>query len=230
MFHWIVVLLLAIPVYGGETLDSVSQSLSKAWSSVNSLSFRTELITTSRENGVERISKSSSICNLRREGGKWLVRLEDAATSLIPSGNVSVRVKSLTVYDGTTVFLLSQNDEAPKTCTRMKVKDNWSDKFDEWKGLQELQSKFQTRWLPDETIDGVEAYVLEATKPDSKAVLRYWYDKKSGIFLRLTWQSGDGKLTTEMKRSRIEINQAIDPKEFVFTPPPGVPVEERSFK
>jgi hypothetical protein len=102
--------------------------------------------------------------------------------------------------------------------------------------LREMPNQFENLTLKDpETIDGQEVYVFEGTIPKApggggggmsldfnKATIKV--AKSDGIMRQLAMSSDAMEMLMSFKN--IAVNPAIDDAEFVYTPPPNVPVKD----
>ncbi len=95
--------------------------------------------------------------------------------------------------------------------------------------FKQAERIFDTKLLPDETVDGKPVYVIEMT-PKTDALKRRvgrtlsYYDKKTGLSIKTLVYNGLGTVMTTTIMTDIRINGDLSPDRFVFKPPAGVTV------
>jgi outer membrane lipoprotein-sorting protein len=212
-----------------ESLEQVDAQLIEARKGVASMKYDIEIATVSDSKGNLSISTSIGTVELLRKGEKWLVRSEEKIMSSMKPGNVEVRGESTTVYDGEMLYTLMAADFGPKSCSKMKVPERWSDAYDERANFENLKTHHELKLLPEDVINDVPVYVIEAKRKTAPFVpYRHYYSKQSGVCMGLNVKSADGKFTQKMSVKNLKINPEIKADRFIFTPPPGVKVEDRT--
>jgi outer membrane lipoprotein-sorting protein len=227
----ILVLVLAGVACAEETLDQVYARLAEARKAVTSMSYEVEGTMVADNKGNLSISTSIGSVELLRKGDKWLVRIEDKLVSSRKPGNVEVRGETTTVYDGEMLYSYSfmAIDGGMKSCSKMKVPERWSDAYDERADFEKLKAHHELKLLPDDFSNDVPVYVIEAKRKIAPFVVyRHYYSKQTGVWMGSTAKSADGNASEKISRKNVKINPELPAERFIFTPPPGVTVEDRT--
>lgn len=95
--------------------------------------------------------------------------------------------------------------------------------------LEALSQGFDAKQLPDDTVLGRRAHVLELVPKVPKeagpvAKITTWLDAETLLQLGADVREGAGQLLMTWRFVALEVNVEIAPSEFSFTPPPGVRV------
>ena len=97
-----------------------------------------------------------------------------------------------------------------------------------------LRKKGELRLLPDAEVDGKPAFVVEVKpKPEEQkgapvpiSTIRVYLAKETGIQVKSEFLDAGNKPFTTVYYTGITLNAEVDPSRFVYTPPPGVEVED----
>jgi len=93
----------------------------------------------------------------------------------------------------------------------------------------ENMKNYELKLLPEEKISGNEAWVIEGTPKDAAMKAQQgrvvsWYDKKTGLPLKMAVYTPDGKALSTTTFSDIKVDEKVSPGMFKFEPPAGVQV------
>lgn len=124
------------------------------------------------------------------------------------------------VFDGQHLFLLNQQFEYQKV-TKAKYDPARVLHFGGKNLFDSIVAESKVRLLPPESVDGREAVVLEEKPLDGSAVIRHWFDKETGMRIRLTEVGADGTQRLTLSTSDVNTAPEFAPDRFVFTLPDG---------
>ena len=209
-----------------ETVEEVGKKITAASEKLNSFSAKTKMVSEMKQEGFSMVSTSEGTTEMLRKGGDFLMRTESKGVSETSiGGNVTKQESSnLMIADGSFAYSISEA-AGIKSAQKMKLTKPDVDPFKAWRGTAELKV------LPDSSLDGRAAWVIEATPKSDQAgqgknVIHY--DKESGQMIKMVAYTPDGKPMATMTYSDIKLNDKISPERFVFTAPPGVEVQDLS--
>ncbi|HLX59943.1 MAG TPA: hypothetical protein VKX17_01555 [Planctomycetota bacterium] len=204
-----------------ETLDGVEKAISEKFDKLTSASYDMEMKADMSQAGFSMTMLSNTKYEMAKDGDKWKIRME-SKTSQNMNGTKSDST-SLMVVDGQTAY--SMTDTAGQKMV-MKMKPDAYTKGAGGKGMiQSLKESGDVSVLPDETVDGQAAYVLEVkSKTPGASAMKYYLSKENGMTVQMLTLGADGKTTGTTKFSNIKINPSIPADHFTFTPPAGVQV------
>lgn len=133
------------------------------------------------------------------------------------------------ICDGQFVHTLTEN-MGRQTATKVRARPGRimgasKSLFRRWHRLYDL------KLLPDESVHGDQAYVIEAKPklgdPGLPARTLFYFSKNSGILIKRVHQDDKGKTTESTTFSSIILNPEIDPQRFVFEAPDGIEIIEK---
>jgi outer membrane lipoprotein-sorting protein len=170
--------------------------------------------------------------HLRRKGRlMFRVDLKNTVTQIVRDQKSFGEQSVQTISDGKYAYTLSTSAGQPPSATRATPKPGQTVLADE-AFFDSLERDFVLKVLPEETINSIPVWVLEAVpRPRSsgkvaKAV--YYLTKDSGIRIRSTNHDRAGKRIQLTELTDIKLDPPLNPDRFVFKAPPGVPVVDLS--
>ena len=89
-----------------------------------------------------------------------------------------------------------------------------------------LDQADELRLLPDETLDGKQVYVFETVTLTGRMKTLCFFDKETGILLKLTSEGEQPSLKSTFALSDIQLNVPFSDDHFTYTAPSGVEVQD----
>ena len=149
---------------------------------------------------------------------------------------MAMTMDAKTVNDGVFVWHETRNSMMPMIqVMKMKVGQNVpgqgsSGAPDE--SVEQMKKEFNFTKVGEDTIDGRKMFVLEGT-PKGEAMrgtpistVKYYIDQESLVVRRSVMLDKAGKEVGRFDLTNIKLNEALDPKLFEYTPPPGAQVQD----
>jgi len=204
-----------------EKLDAVEKELIKAWEKFESMTADV----TMNMNMQGMTNKGTGTFEIDNKGGKDKFRME--MNSEMDMGGQKMTNTTSTVGDGE--FVYSVNEAmGQKTAMKMKPGQGQASAPVGRQMFDSLKEQFDLKVLPDETVDGDAAYVLEAKPKQSMgspiAMMKMYFVKKHGIMVKMRGMDAAGTEVMTMDYKNVKINPKIDASRFVFKAPEGVQV------
>lgn len=219
-----------------ETLEDVKKKIHEKVSAMKSLEYKLEMTTEMDMPQMAIKSSTKQTAQFVNKGDHVLARMETSSSTTQKMGDQEQKYdsKSLDVCDGKFWYNLSEQ-MGQQMATKRKIKPEGDPSpFNALASFKQLAEAFEVKLMPDETIDGKPAWVLE-TKPkpgtDPMNVMGRslsFYDKETGVSIKGENYDTNGKIVSKVKTTDIKINSQIDPAKFEFKPPPGVQVMEQT--
>jgi outer membrane lipoprotein-sorting protein len=208
-----------------QDLDDVEKRIVAAWKNHKSMTAKMDSLTQIDFGVMSVNSKASGTIEAQREGDTFKSRMELSVTNTRKMGEdeETVEQKALTVVDGEFVWSLMEMGDQKQA---MKAKATEQSAPDPARMLAGLRGEFELKVLPDENIDGRDAWVIEATPkaeggmPIVRMVQYFW--KEHGVLLKSVGYNAEGKTTNTITFSDYKFDEKIDPARFTFTVPEGV--------
>jgi outer membrane lipoprotein-sorting protein len=213
-------------VASAETIDEVGKKIAAASGKLNSFSAKMKMVTEMKQEGFSMVTTSEGTTEMLRKGDLFLTRSENkGVVETNMGGNVSKQESStLSIVDGSFSYAVSEM-AGMKSAQKMKMQKPGDDPLSIWRQNADL------KLLPDASVDGHAVWAIEATPKNDqmgqgKSLL--YFQKDSGQMIKMVVHTPDGKPMTTMTFTDIKLNEKISPDRFVFTPPPGVEVQDLS--
>lgn len=213
-----------------ETLADVEKFIGDKWDKLKSASYDMEMSSNNEGQGYSMKMTSAGKGEVMRDGEKVKIHMETKTTNnMVAAGNTTkTEMLSTMVVDGEFAYTMMDNS-GQKSVMKMKAQ-SYADGAGGKGFLKMLKDSNELSLLPDETIDGQAAYVLEG-KPKGAAAAagqnsKYYFSKDNGMVIQSVSGSADGKAKTIMKVTNIKIDPTIPAEHFSFTPPAGVQVTD----
>ncbi|HUW81587.1 MAG TPA: hypothetical protein VMZ31_02175 [Phycisphaerae bacterium] len=234
MMRWSVLLTAAVCVVvlagvgWADDLESVQKALAAKSAAMNSCTYKSTSTIVS-EVPVKSRTQTVGTDELLKKDGKWLHRMDSKSTSVMEVDGQEHKNEStvLVVSDDKYVWTLSES-QGQKMVIKNRVAEGQNMAVGE--GFDALRKDYDLKLLPDETVEGKPAWVIEATpKKDSPAAqagmtMRYYYDKDSGMMVKMVGKSTDGKTSMTSIVKDLKLNPDISADRFVFKVPEGAHV------
>jgi len=234
MMRWSVLLTAAACVVAwagpgwADDLESVQKALTAKSAAMNSCTYKSTTTIVS-EAPVKSRTETVGTDELLKKDGKWLHRMDSKSTSVMEVGGQEQKTEGsvLVVSDDKYVWTLSES-QGQKMVIKNRVAEGQNMAVGE--GFDALRKDYDLKLLPDETVEGKAAWVIEATpKKDAPAAragmtMRYYYDKGSGMMVKMVGKSIDGKTTMTSIVKDFKVNPPISADRFVFKAPEGAQV------
>ncbi len=226
----VVVLACVLSARAAETLESLQKKIGEQTSKYKTLQYNVQMV--SEGMGMPGKSTSEGQFQAMRKGDKSLSRMETKSRMTFKVGDQeqTQEYSSTMINDGEFVYTVS-DAAGQKMAMKMKPDSKMagSDPLNSEAAFKAMTKDFNVKVLPDATVDGKDAWVLEATPKDksggnpmSRMVTSY--DKKTGLPLKSVGYDKDGKVLNTMTISNVKTNADIPAERFVFKAPPGVEV------
>ena len=212
----------------GDKLEEAEKKITEARAKHKSVQTKSKTTQEFKSEQMEMKSETVGTQEYRKKDGRYLLRVEmkTKGTQKIkgqPDQKIDTTV--LMIDDGKFLYTLNTMGTS-RTATKMKRNP---DMFEGKAYFKQLRKHFTLKLLPDEKVDGKDAYVIE-TKPKtdnpatSKAI--YYFDKKTGIDLKMVSYDGKGKAVMTTVTTDVKLNAEIKDDRFVFKAPEGVQVAD----
>jgi outer membrane lipoprotein-sorting protein len=220
---------LLCPLARCADLDAIEADICNKWDSIKSMTYDMESSTNMATPQFSMTSNTTGTAEMKRKGDMWLMRMDSKGANSQTLGGKETKSESTTmmVIDGEYVYSLTDAGGA-KMCTKMKAQD-WT-KMAGGKGyFKWLREENDVKVLPDETIDGVSCYALEATSKKvqpGQGSMKFCFSKDNGMTVLTVAKGPDGKVLTTSKIKNIKSGVALADDRFTFTPPAGVTVTD----
>jgi outer membrane lipoprotein-sorting protein len=208
-----------------DTIESVEKAITASSKKIKSLTadMRTVMDIDTKE--YESKSTSEGRFEMLRKDGKVFTRVEMKVTSTTKIGGKTEKQESTTlmITDGEYAYSYTEA-AATKAAYKMKCPTDWDqDPFEPLRKTNDLEL------LPDEKIDGVEVYVVQATpkksaKDAAPGKTVQYYRKDCGFPAKVVMFDAAGKPMTATTYSGVKLDATISPDRFVFKAPAGVEV------
>lgn len=220
------VLALVVPAQA-QSLDEVEKELTKAADKVKSFTAEVTMKSQMQQPGVTMESSGKGTIEFMRKGDETLWRMDQETSTVTEAAGQmqKTEVSTLTIVDGEFMYVLTERAGEKKAIKSKadpaQMKLAAKDVFDQ------LRKDHELKLLPEAPVEGVDAYVIEATPkkqvgPIAKQVLHF--GKESGMLLKMEALDASGKPMHTTTFSALKLNVKIDPERFKFKAPEGVQV------
>jgi outer membrane lipoprotein-sorting protein len=234
MMRWSVLLTAAVcvVVWAGlgwaDDLESVQKELAAKGAAMKSCTYKSTSTIVS-EAPVKSRTETVGTDEMLKKDGKWLHRMDSKSTTVMEVGGEEQKTEStvLVVSDEKYTWTLTDS-QGRKVVVKNKLAEGQNMAVGE--GFEALRKDYDLKLLPDETVEGKPAWVIEATpKKGTPAAqtgmtMRYYYDKGSGMMVKMAGKTVDGKTTMTSIVKDLKVNPDISADRFVFKVPEGVHV------
>ncbi len=220
-----------LPAAWAQDLASVEKKILAGWEKQTSVTANvtTEMKTDTPYGPLER--QGTGTVAMERRGGKLLARMEMKQVTIGKQGEQEIRMEQplTTVIDGQYAHHYTEF-QGQKMAVKTDIQPEMT--LDTAPLLQTLHKEAELKLLPDETVDGIKTYVLEATfkQPSAneppKRIL--YFDQNTGLLVKATFADATGKPLGTLALTDIKYGVKIDPEQFVLKLPEGVQEMDRT--
>lgn len=210
-----------------DTLEEVEKKIVDAADKVKSFTADVSTVTEAKGEGFSTSSRMQGTSEVMRKGDTVLMHMELKTTGVTKIGDQEQKMEStsLMVCDGDFNYVLTEQ-AGQKMAMKMKADPKMAgisskQLFTEWGKENDL------KLLPDEKVDGRDAYVIEVTpkKPGAATGKQLaYFDKEHGLMLKMVVMGEDGKPMSTTTLSNYKTGVDLKPDRFVFKAPEGVQV------
>lgn len=201
------------------SFEETEAAILKTWSKVKTLTADVTLETTVKDGGA--MSASGNIAMLM-EGDVVKYREQFIMHVAEPT---PVEMKMDCIFDGQDLYVLS---EVADQKTVLKTQPGAGDDIPPPGGkvlLDQVKADFTVEDGEQQRIHGKNCYVLECTPKDATegvSHMRLFMDRETGVAVRIeiTPETGEPII---VRYSNVRLNRDLDPAQFVFQAPEGVP-------
>ncbi len=233
-----IVFLAPVAVWAEEpTLESIEEAVNTSWEKVHAYTAKMAMEASVPKGPVVLKSKGNGTIEILRAGEKNLLRMEvtNNLSSNMPLMGAGMEQKVLSVFNGEIVYNEIEMMGMKKYAKVLPKEDNLQNPTGGGSLIDSLKKRGEVTVMPDEEVNGVDAYVLqvkvtehnssEQIKPDT---IKAYIAKDSGIPVRTVMYDAGGSPLMTANYTDIKVNPELDPKRFEYTPPPGVEVIDLS--
>ena len=212
----------SVAIVRADSFDDVEKKLDAASKSVKSMQMKSSMETKMAQQGFEMTSTTTGMYWHKRDGDKVMMRMEGDSKTVQNIGGMKQETtqKTLMVSDGDIIYTLSETDG-----NKMVMKNKAQADTQPWSAAK-ADNEFKV--LPDESVDGADCYVFEATPKNKEAGdqshTTYYCRKDCGFPVKMMAYGPDGQVMTTMTYTDIKLNVDIPADKFEFEPPAGVQV------
>ncbi|MCB9852149.1 MAG: outer membrane lipoprotein carrier protein LolA [Phycisphaerales bacterium] len=213
-----------------EKLKEIQKKISERAAKHHSVQYKMNMSMDMSQAGMSIKSNTDATFKYMKKDDKMLVRQESTSVTEMKGNGMDQKTetKGTSVVDGEYSWSYSES-QMGKTATKQKVRKQEQEPFDPSVGWDQ----FDVTPIADEKVGDKTCWVLEMTpkNPMMKAQMSKsvsYYDQATGLPVKQVAYTADGKVMSTMTVTDIKIDEKIDPKEFVFTPPAGVTVQDLS--
>lgn len=232
----VLVLGCAVAAKAADTLETVEKKIADQTQKYKTLQYKMHMAGEMAMGEMTHKSAMDGQFLVMRKGDKVLSRMESKSRSTYKAGEApeqTQEVSNLMVNDGEFVYTVTESgSQAVARKTRPDPKTRGVDPLDSASAFKAMSKDFDLKLLPDATVDGKDAWAIEATPKDTKnpnmpvARMVTYYDKKTGVPAKSVGFGKDGKVVHTMVVSDVKVNADIPGDRFVFKAPPGVEVQD----
>ena len=214
-------ILAVVATASAETLETVEKALTEKFQKYTALSADMKM-TMQMAPGMS--ADTTGTMEFMLHDGKEKFRNE--LKMKMEHGSQSLETRMVNIYDGTNAYVISEMMGQKRVMrtkpSRMTGRPGGKAFF------EDLKRESVLKLLPDADVDGMPAYVIEATpkqpNPQGPGRMNYYFDKKRGLMIKTVGLDAGGDTIMSMTLSNIKINPKLDPKRFEFKPEPGTNV------
>ncbi len=219
----IVVILACVSFASAETLESVEKTLVEKFKAYKSLSADVAM-TVQISPGMGGEGKGTM--EFLRDDGQEMVRTE--IIMKMNFGGQLMESHTASFFDGTDAYTIIETMGQKQV---MKMPASQAQGRSGGKAFfTDLKRENELRLLPEETIDGIKVYVIEAKPkkptPQAPGLTKFYFDKDKGFMGKMiSWDAG-GKTMVSLTMANVKINPKLDASRFVFKAPKGVKITD----
>jgi outer membrane lipoprotein-sorting protein len=224
-------------VHAEQTLESVENEVEALWAKIDAFSAKMTSDTTVAMGLTSMKSHATGTLECLKQGDVALFRLEmlnkiDTGIPLVGA----VEQKALSVFDGKNLYNEMEAIGIHKAFRTSGAAAADSTPASGKSMFAEFRRKGELKLLPDTTVDGEAAYVVEVTpnaqtksaSPTPVGSIKYYISKKLGLQIKIEVLDDEGQPTTAIVYSDVDVNAKLAPERFEYKAPAGVTVQDMS--
>lgn len=212
----------------GETLEEAEAALSAAYDKHRSIVANMGMSGSMAPMNVDAHMTGKGRYEMLHKDGKDLIRVEASSKTVFgrSDGAETVESHSLSVSDG--VKCMNFIDQAGRKVVQ-PTGPELAQRLGGKAGFESIRKGHDIKLLPDDTIEGKPACVMEATltevnNNDPRRTRRLYFDRGLGIMVKMVTLSPTGDIIDVMTITDIKTDVDIDAARFVFQAPPDATV------
>lgn len=221
----------AAAALAAETLDTVERQITQRQMALQSVQFKEHEVSdqVTEKGRVHGITESFQ--QYARVGGKVLVRVErtDRLEFRLNEGHRDTRVsEGFQVDDGKAMYVLIEDGKEKTVFTQPHVEGTPLGGQPPFALIRKMGA---LELLPDEVVDGREAWVIRIKPRQTPAegkrlfdVRCMWFDKQTGVVIKNIIYGPNGRVDSTSHVTDLVVNPEIQPARFHFEIPPGAKV------
>jgi outer membrane lipoprotein-sorting protein len=220
-----------LPAAVADELETVEKKLGEAWKKHKSMTAEFTMVSKMEQPGFAMESTTKGTQETMRKGDQLLFHTAMTTSTVQKIGEQESKSESkvTVVSDGTYAYMLTET-MGQKMAVRTKADPQQAG--DPQATFEVLRKDHTLKLLPEETIDGKKAFVIEATpkqtQPMGPGKSVYFFLQDGGVLVKMVVSDQAGKPMTTMTYSDIKFDVKIDPQRFVFKAPEGVQVIDQT--
>lgn len=214
-----------------EAVDTLEKKIHAAWEKQKSMTAKLTMITKMEMGGMSMDGKGDGTVEFMRNGDKVLSRTEVKTTMTRKMGDQETKMEQpmTSIIDGEFNYTLTEM-MGQKMAMKSKIDPRMTG---EPKGMfEELHKEYELKLLPDETVDTMKCYAIEATPKEKTQAgggkMNLYFDQPTGFVVKMIMFGPDDKPATTMTYSEMKFDVKIDPDRFKFKAPEGVQVIDQT--
>lgn len=209
-----------------DTVKEVQEKIIAAAKKVKSATGDISLTTDMSHQGMTMKMVGSGTMAYMIKGDKYFSRQEMNIKTEMGEGMPTMEQSMLTIADGEFYYTLSEQ-MGQKMATKTEI-DPKSMAVPTKESFEVMAESATLKVLPDATVDGRNAWVIEATPKQGGAEGKTitYYDQDTGLMIKMVMMKPDGTPMTTMKATNIKTNVDIAADKFEFNVPEGVTVQD----
>ena len=220
-----------LPAAVADELEKVEKKLAEGWKKHKSMTAEFTMVTKMEQPGFAMESTTKGTQEMMRKGDQLLFHTGMTTSTVQKVGEQESKSESKVtmVSDGTYAYTLT---EMMGQKTAVKTKADPQQAGDPQATFKFLRKDHTLKLLPEETIEGKKAFVIEATpkqtQPMGPGKSVYFFLQDDGVLVKMVSADQAGKPMSTMTYTDYKFNVKIDPQRFVFKAPEGVQVIDQT--
>jgi outer membrane lipoprotein-sorting protein len=212
-----------------RTIDALEQDVLAKWERVRSLTATVMTHTQERVDGGMMWMDGLGSCEFKRKGDKLLIRLDQSNTAGYDRGAQRQKSESqvLTISDGDFVYVLT---EFPG---QKQAEKHLPQAFEDLhlggqRVFDKLRQHYVLKCLPDAMFDNHPVYSISGEAKDGGPGILYFFDPETGVIVRMRFEDRSKEFYRTITIIDLQINPELPDERFVFIPPEGVEIVDRT--
>lgn len=214
-----------------DDLESVEKRIVSAWDQHKSMTARLEMSLHLETGGRVLDGKTEGTLAWMKKGDRVYARMEQKSTMTSKKGGQEKRQESSStiVVDGEFEYTLTEV-MGQKTAVKSNIEPEATG--DTKAILRNLRKDDELKLLPNETVAGKQAFVIEAirkVKPDNPgqpARRQFYFDQDTGAVLKVASFNNKDELFDTLTFADFKFDVDLSPERFQFKAPDGVEVSD----